>query len=147
MSRHLIGRRRHEANKPENHHRLPVLQGVLPLERSRFSAELIAGTTLEVTGYANIAQVPVVLGLYTILVPIAVFALLGSSRHLVVGADSATAAIMAAGLVTLATPESSQFIALAAATALITRVVLIIARIIRLGFLADFLSGACWSAS
>jgi SulP family sulfate permease len=69
-----------------------------------------------------------------------VFALLGSSRHLVVGADSATAAILAAGLVTLATPESSQYIALAAATALITGVVLIIARIIRLGFLADFLS-------
>ena len=123
-----------------------MLQGVLPLERSRFSAEVIAGTTLaalgipEVMGYANIAQVPVVLGLYTILVPIAVFAVLGSSRHLVVGADSATAAILAAGLVGLATPESSQYVALAAAAALITGVVLIIARIVRLGFLADFLS-------
>jgi high affinity sulfate transporter 1 len=144
--RRFITRHRHEAKKPDDDHRLPVLQGVLPIERSRFSAELIAGTTLaalgipEVMGYANIAQVPVVLGLYTILVPIAVFAVLGSSRHLVVGADSATAAILAAGLVTLATPESSQYVALAAATALITGVVLIIARIIRLGFLADFLS-------
>jgi high affinity sulfate transporter 1 len=142
----IITRRRHEAKKPHEHHRLPVLQGVLPIHRRRISAELLAGTTLaalgipEVMGYANIAQVPVVLGLYTILVPIAVFALLGSSRHLVVGADSATAAILAAGLVGLAAPESSQYVALAAAAALITGVVLVIARIIRLGFLADFLS-------
>ena len=143
---HLILRRRHDAKKRDDHRRLPVLQGILPIDRSRFTAELIAGTTLaalgipEVMGYANIAQVPVVLGLYTILIPIAVFALLGSSRHLVVGADSATAAILAAGLVGLATPESSQYVALAAALALITGVVLIIARLIRLGFLADFLS-------
>ena len=45
---------------------------------------------------------PVITGLYTILIPIAVFAVLGSSRHLVVGADSATAAILAAGLARLA---------------------------------------------
>ena len=59
--------------------------------------DIIAGITLaalaipEVMGYAKIAGVPVVLGLYTLLIPIAVFALFGSSRHLVVGADSATA--------------------------------------------------------
>ena len=48
-------------------------------------------------GYTSIAGMPVVTGRYTILIPIAVFDLLGSSRHLVVGADSAMAAIMAAG--------------------------------------------------
>ena len=47
-------------------------------------------------GYAKIAGMPVVTGLYTLLLPLAVFAVLGSSRHLVVGGDSATAAILGA---------------------------------------------------
>ena len=49
-------------------------------------------------GYTSIAQTPVVTGLYTVIFPTLVFALLGSSRLLVVGADSATAAMLAAGL-------------------------------------------------
>ena len=43
-------------------------------------------------GYTQIAGTPVITGLYTILIPAIAFALLGSSRHLVVGGDSATAA-------------------------------------------------------
>ena len=88
--------------------RLPILQGILPIDRSRISIDVIAGITLaalaipEVMGYTKIAGMPVVTGLYTILIPMALFALFGSSRHLVVGADSATAAIMAAGLTGLA---------------------------------------------
>src|ERR1700712_4973713 len=71
-------------------------------------AEVVAGLTLaalaipEVLGYAKIAGMPVVTGLYTMLIPLVVFAVLGSSRHLVVGADSATAAMLAAGVGTLA---------------------------------------------
>src|SRR4051794_30300537 len=125
---------------------LPFLQGVLPLDRSRISGDIVAGVTLaalgipEVMGYTKIAGTPVVTGLYTILVPIAVFALLGSSRHLVVGADSASAAIMAAGLAGMAATGSPQYVALAGLTAIITGVILIVARLIRLGFLANFLS-------
>ena len=52
-------------------------------------------------GYTKIAGMPVITGLYTILIPIAAFALFGSSKHLVVGADSATAAIMYAGIAAL----------------------------------------------
>ena len=84
--------------------RLPVLQGLLPVERSRVRADALAGLTLaalgvpEVLGYAKIAGMPLVTGLYTLLLPMAVFAVLGSSRHLVVAADSATAAILAAAL-------------------------------------------------
>jgi high affinity sulfate transporter 1 len=123
-----------------------VLEGVLPLDRSRLPVDLLAGTTLaalgipEVMGYAKIAGMPVVTGLYTILIPIAIFAILGSSRHLVVGADSATAAILAAGLAPLAAAGSAEYVTLAAGAALITGVVLVVARVIRLGFLADFLS-------
>jgi high affinity sulfate transporter 1 len=126
--------------------RVPVLEGVLPLDRSRVPTDLLAGTTLaalgipEVMGYAKIAGMPVVTGLYTILIPIAIFAILGSSRHLVVGADSATAAILAAGLAPLAAAGSSEYVALASGVAIITGVVLVVARVVRLGFLADFLS-------
>src|SRR5207237_744628 len=87
---------------------LPVLQGVLPVERSRVPADALAGLTLaaigipEVLGYAKIAGMPLVTGLYTMLLPMAAFAVLGSSRHLVVAADSATAAILAAALTVLA---------------------------------------------
>jgi len=127
--------------------RIPVLEGVLPIDRTRIPADLLAGATLaalaipEVMGYTKIAGMPVITGLYTILIPIAVFALLGSSRHLVVGADSATAAILFAGLTGLAVaPESAQWVALAGWLAILTAAFLIVARLLKLGFLADFLS-------
>ena len=107
---------------------------------------MIAGITLaalaipEVMGYTKIAGMPVITGLYTILLPITVFALLGSSRHLVVGADSATAAIMFAGLAGLATPDSTEWVALAGWLAILAAGFLVLARIFKLGFLADFLS-------
>jgi high affinity sulfate transporter 1 len=123
-----------------------VLQGLRPLDRAELPTDVVAGITLaalgipEVMGYADIAGMPVVLGLYTILVPIAVFAVLGSSRHLVVGADSATAAILAAGLAPMAAAGSPEYVHLGAASAVMAGVVLVVARFIRLGFLADFLS-------
>ncbi len=126
--------------------KLPVLQGILPLDRSRLPADVIAGITLaalgipEVMGYTKIAGMPVITGLYTILIPILIFALLGSSRHLVVGADSATAAIMAAGLAGLAPIASPQYVELAGVLAIITGGFLLLARFLRLGFLANFLS-------
>jgi SulP family sulfate permease len=125
---------------------LPLLQGILPIVRSRVSIDIVAGITLaalaipEVMGYTKIAGMPVVTGLYTILIPMALFALFGSSRHLVVGADSATAAIMAAGLVGLAATDSTEYVAYAGILALLAAAFLIVARLIRLGFLADFLS-------
>ncbi len=124
----------------------PVLEGIRPVDRKQVPVDLIAGITLaalgipEVMGYASIAGMPVITGLYTILIPIAVFALLGSSRHLVVGADSATAAILAAGIAGAAPIASPDYVALAGALAIVTGVVLIVARLVRLGFIADFLS-------
>jgi SulP family sulfate permease len=123
-----------------------VLQGLLPLHRHQLPGDLLAGVTLaavgipEVLGYARIAGMPVVTGLYTLLLPMALFAVFGASRHLVVAADSATAAIMAAALVRLADPGSAQYVRLAGLAALITGVLLLLARLARLGFLASFLS-------
>ena len=126
--------------------RLPVFQGILPIKGSRVPADIIAGLTLaalaipEVMGYTKISGTPVITGLYTILVPMTLFALFGSSRHLVVGADSATAAILAGGITGMAASGSAEWLALAEVLALLSAGFLIIARIIRLGFLADFLS-------
>src|SRR5437764_3119568 len=126
--------------------RLPVLAGVLPVERSRVWPDVLAGVTLaalgvpEVLGYAKIAGMPVVTGLYTLLLPMAVFAVLGSSRHLVVAADSATAAILAAALAGLAVAGSPQYVRLAGLAALLAGGMLLFARLARLGFLANFLS-------
>jgi high affinity sulfate transporter 1 len=123
-----------------------MLQGLLPLRRDQAPGDLLAGVTLaalgipEVLGYARIAGMPVVTGLYTLLLPMALFAVFGASRHLVVAADSATAAILAAALLRLADPGSAQYIRLAGLAALMTGVLLLLARLARLGFLANFLS-------
>lgn len=93
-----------------------------------------------VMGYARIANVPPLTALYTILFPPVAFALLGSSRHLMVGADSATAAIFSNGL-SLSDPAAGQhYITLVSAIALLNAALLLIARVCKLGFLADFLS-------
>ena len=122
------------------------MQGLLPIDRSRVPADVLAGMTLaalgipEVLGYAKIAGMPVVTGLYTLLLPMAVFAVLASSRHLVVGADSATAAILAAALTGLAVAGSERYVRLAGLAALLAGALLLLARLARLGFLANFLS-------
>jgi high affinity sulfate transporter 1 len=126
--------------------RLPILQGVLPVRAGQISAEVLAGLTLaalaipEVMGYTRISGTPVITGLYTMLIPMALFALFGSSRHLVVGADSATAAILAAGLVGLAATGSEAYVALAGVLAFMAAGFLLVARLLGLGFMADFLS-------
>jgi len=91
-------------------------------------------------GYTRIAGTPIITGLFTILIPMALYAFFGSSRHLVVGADSATAAVLAAGLVGLAATGSSEYVAYASVLALLAGVMLIAARLVKLGFLANFLS-------
>lgn len=60
----------------------------------------------QVLGYTRIAATPVVTGLYTVLLPLVAFAVFGSSRHLVVAADSATAAIFSGSLSHMAEPAS-----------------------------------------
>jgi len=126
--------------------RMPFFQGILPIKGFQVRTDIIAGLTLaalaipEVMGYTKISGTPVITGLYTILIPMTLFALFGSSRHLVVGADSATAAILSGALTGMAVSGSAEWLALAEVLALLSAGFLIIARIIRLGFLADFLS-------
>ena len=127
-----------------------ILGGIRPYDRSWLTRDVIAGVTLaalaipEVMGYTKIAGTPVVTGLYTLVLPVLAFGLLGSSRHLVVGGDSATAAIMYAGIAGLGIsglrPDTPEWVALAGLSALICGGLLLLARVARLGFLADFIS-------
>jgi MFS superfamily sulfate permease-like transporter len=91
-------------------------------------------------GYTKIAGMPVVTGFYTVLLPLLAFAVFGSSRYLVVSADSATAAILAGKLEGMAPAASARYVALASTVALLTAGFLLLARVLKLGFLADFLS-------
>jgi MFS superfamily sulfate permease-like transporter len=125
---------------------LTLFEGFKPVTRQGVVRDLLAGINLasinipQVLGYARIAGTPVVTGLYTVLLPLVGFAIFGSSRHLVVAADSATAAIFSSSLSRMAVPASEQYMALASMVALLTAGFLLAARIFKLGFLADFLS-------
>ena len=104
-------------------------------------AQLAALNVPQALGYARIAGMPLVTGLYTLLLPLVAFAALGSSRYLVVAADSATAAILASRLADMEPAiGSARYVDLASGVALLTAVLLLAARLFRLGFLADFLS-------
>src|SRR5262250_3608105 len=132
--------------KPKSFLGLHLFQGIWPLERSRIPKDIPAGVTLaamnipQALGYTRIAGTPVVTGLYTLLLPLVAFATLGSSRYLVVAADSATAAILAGALSHKAPVASEQYVALAALVALLSAGCLLLARLFKLGVLADFLS-------
>ena len=134
------------AQNPKRPLKFPLFQGVLPLKPSQVPWEITAGIAFaafaipEVMGYTKIAGMPLVTGIYTILLPMLAFAIFGSSRHLAVGADSATAAIIASVLVTLATPESPKYVAYASMIALLAATFLLLGSLLQLGFLADFLS-------
>jgi MFS superfamily sulfate permease-like transporter len=122
------------------------LSRLWPITAREALRDAVAGVTLssmnvpQVLGYTRIAGTPVVTGLYTVLLPLVAFAVFGSSRHLVVAADSATAAIFASSLSRMAQPGSEHYMALVGMVALLTAGLLLLARILKLGFLADFLS-------
>ncbi|MBM7369506.1 SulP family inorganic anion transporter [Gordonia hydrophobica] len=125
----------------------PALSGY---QRSWLRADVLAGASLaavaipEAMGYSSIAHVPLSAGLYSLIVPAVIFALVGASRLLVVGADSATAALIASGIAGLGiaglAPDTAEWLAWAGLIALVTGVLLVIAWVLKLGFLGDFLS-------
>ncbi|GAA4704814.1 SulP family inorganic anion transporter [Nocardioides conyzicola] len=107
--------------------------------------DVVAGLTVwavlvpESLAYAGIAGVPAVVGLYATVPALVLYALLGSSRHLVVAPMSATAAL-SAGAVGDFGADADDYIALTAALAIAVGLVAILAGLFRLGFLASFIS-------
>jgi len=123
-----------------------LFRGMRPVTAAGSVRDSVAGVELaamsipQALGYATIAGMPAVSGFHTLFLPLLAFATFGSSRFLVVAADSATAAILAGGISPMAPLGSAKYMALAAMVALLTAGLLLLARILKLGFLADFLS-------
>jgi MFS superfamily sulfate permease-like transporter len=125
---------------------LSLFQGIKPVKRASALRDALAGVVFaamdipQALGYTRIAGMPIVTGLYALLLPLLAFAAFGSSRYLVVAADSATAAILRGGLANMAPASSARYVALASLVALLTAGFLLFARLLKLGFVADFLS-------
>jgi sulfate permease, SulP family len=128
---------------------VPLLPGIEHLrhyQRRWLRHDVIAGITLaayavpQVMGYATVAGLPVVAGLWALVAALLVYVAFGSSPQLSVGPESTTALLTAVAIAPLAGSDPQRYLALAAALALIVAVVSVVAWIARLGFLADLLS-------
>jgi len=115
-------------------------------ERPWLRGDLIAGLTVwavlvpEALAYASIAGVSPVVGLYAAPGALILYAALGSSRQLVTGPMAATAALSAATVAELVPVGSDRFVAMTAALAITTGLAALLAGVLRLGFLANFIS-------
>jgi len=90
--------------------------------------------------YAEVAGVSPVNGLYALLLPAVLYALLGSSRQLVIGPEGSISALVAASILGLAAAGSPEAAALAAVLALLVAACFVVARLARLGWIADYFS-------
>jgi hypothetical protein len=108
--------------------------------------DVLAGLTVwavlvpEALAYATIAGVPPVVGLYAAVPALVLYAALGSSRHLMVGPMSATAALSAAIVSPIAAGDPGRLVALTAALGLVVGLLGVLAGLIRLGFIASLIS-------
>jgi sulfate permease, SulP family len=124
----------------------PVFGSVQGYRMGWLRPDVVAGLTVwavlvpEALAYATIAGVPPVVGLYAAVPALLLYAAFGSSRHLVVGPMSATAALSAAIVAPFAAGDPARHIALTAALALTVGVLGLLAGLIRLGFIASFIS-------
>ncbi|NHI17149.1 SulP family inorganic anion transporter [Microbacterium excoecariae] len=91
-------------------------------------------------GYAQIAGLPATAGLYALVLPTVLYALLASSRQVVASPDAAAAALVASSVGGLAAAGSDSFTAMVLAQAILSGVMFILLAVFRLGFLANFLS-------
>lgn len=124
----------------------PLFASLGGYQRRWLSADLVAGLTVwavlvpEALAYATIAGVSPVVGLYAAPPALLLYAAFGSSRHLVVGPMAATAALSAAAVGDVAARTGADFTQLTTALAIVVGLFAIAAGLLRLGFLASFIS-------
>lgn len=124
----------------------PGLRQFRGYQRSWLRGDLLAGLTVsaylvpQVMAYATVAGLAPVVGLWAALAPLAVYALLGTSRQLSAGPESTTALMTATALAPLAAGDAGRYAALAAMLALLVSAICLVGGVVRLGFLADLLS-------
>src|SRR5205823_8266635 len=119
-----------------------------PFHREWLAKDIVAGvvlTTLLVPqgmAYAELAGLPAITGLYTTIMCLLGYAVFGPSRILVLGPDSSLGPMIAATILPLlaAGGDPQRAVALASALALMVAVIMIVAGLAKLGFIADLLS-------
>jgi high affinity sulfate transporter 1 len=125
---------------------LPGLAALGRYQRSWLRDDLVAGVSVAAVAmpiaiaYSQLAGVPPAHGLYASILPLVAYALLGSSRQLIMAPDAATCAIVAATVAPLAGQDLDRYISLSMALAIVTGVLCIAAGVARLGFLTNFLA-------
>ncbi len=125
---------------------LPFLKQLDGYDGHRARSDLSAGITVGVMlipqgmAYALIAGLPPIYGLYASLVPLVVYALLGTSRHLAVGPVAIVSLLVAAGVAPLADGDPERYIELSLLLALMVGVLQLVMGLLRFGFLTNFLS-------
>ncbi len=125
---------------------LPGPAALRGYQRSWLRGHVLAGLTVaaylvpQVMAYADLAGLPPVAGLWAILAPLALYALLGSSRYLSIGPESTTALMTAAVVAPLAGGDPARYAALAGTLAVVVGLLCLVAFAARLGFVADLLS-------
>ena len=131
------------AERQESRGLAQLLNGV---SRENLASQVLAGITLlaiaipEQLATAQLAGVPAFTAMIAFITATLVFCLVGSNPIVSVGADSTIAPLFAVALLRLALPASSQYLALVAATAVVTGLMLVLIGSFKLGWLADFLS-------
>ena len=124
----------------------PGLRQLRNYQRGWLRGDVLAGVTVaaylvpQVMAYATVAGLPAVAGLWAALVPLAVYAVLGSSRQLSVGPESTTALMTATALAPLVAGDPARYAVFAAVMALMVGGFCLLGGLLRLGFLADLLS-------
>ncbi|MCO7566311.1 SulP family inorganic anion transporter [Pseudomonas sp. S 311-6] len=125
---------------------LPGLANLLHYRREWFHADLQAGlsvTAIQIPiaiAYAQIVGLPPQYGLYACVLPMMVYALIGSSRQLMVGPDAATCAMIAGAVAPLAMGDTQRTAELAVIVTVLVGLMLIAAGVARAGFIASFFS-------
>ena len=125
---------------------VPVLEDVPRYRGSSAGRDLLAGLTVaalalpSAMAYGQLAGLSPVNGLYTLLLPTVAYVLLGSSRRLVIGPEGATSTLVAAAVLPLAIAGSDDAAELAAMLALLVAACFLLARVLRLGWIADYFS-------
>ncbi len=125
---------------------IPLIQSLRGYDRTSFRGDLTAGLTVGVMlipqgmAYAMLAGLPPIIGLYASTIPLALYALFGTSRQLAVGPVAMVSLMVAAGVGALAEPGSGQYLAIAVLLAAMVGVIQLAMGVARLGFLVNFLS-------
>ncbi|MBB5173823.1 SulP family inorganic anion transporter [Texcoconibacillus texcoconensis] len=134
----------------------PTTKNLLKIDssynRDMLMRDVIAGLTIVVLlvpqamAYAMLAGLPPVMGLYASTIPLIIYALFASSKHLAVGPTAITSLLVFSGVSAFAEAETSQYIAIALVLALMVGMIQLLMGVFKLGFIVQYISGAVINA-